>query len=99
MNFEKKFSSLPQFKPEDGQSPSAISIPSPGIFNYNKKKPLSARTSVDEESETETPASASKMTPSTGKPAVMGHQFFGPDFNIDNVRGEIYNKKYVHATF
>lgn len=86
MNFEKKFTALPQFKPEDGQSPSAISITSPGLF-YNKKRPsLTAthRTSVDEESEPpETPQSVPKTTPSM---KIIGNQFFGPDF--DNVRGK-----------
>lgn len=89
MNFEKKFSSLPQFKPEEGQSPSAISVPSPGLFNYNKKRPpltASQRTSVDEESEAETPQSVPKSA-SSAKPIVIGNQFFGPDFSIDNVRG------------
>ncbi|KAJ8982812.1 hypothetical protein NQ317_010433 [Molorchus minor] len=91
VNFEKKFSSLPQFRPEEGQSPSAISVPSPGLFNYNKKRPpltASHRTSVDEDSEAETPQSVPKSA-SSGKPMVIGTQFFGPDFSIDNVRAEL----------
>ncbi|KAJ8923865.1 hypothetical protein NQ315_010447 [Exocentrus adspersus] len=92
INFEKKFSSLPQFKPEEGQSPSAISVPSPGLFNYSKKRlPLTAtshRTSVDEELEIETPQSVPKSASST-KPIVIGNQFFGPDFSIDSVRAEL----------
>ncbi|XP_018578847.1 putative transcription factor capicua isoform X2 [Anoplophora glabripennis] len=91
VNFEKKFSSLPQFKPEEGQSPSAISVPSPGLFNYNKKRPpltASHRTSVDEESEAETPQSVPKSA-SSAKPIVIGNQFFGPDFSIDSVRAEL----------
>lgn len=87
VNFEKKFTALPQFKPEDGQSPSAISIPSPGLF-YNKKRPpltaASHRTSVEEESEAETPQSVPKSAASA-KP-IVGNQFFGPDF--ENVRGK-----------
>ncbi|RZF39984.1 hypothetical protein LSTR_LSTR002387 [Laodelphax striatellus] len=42
VNFEKKFSSLPEFKPEECQSPSAISVPSsPHVFNvqnFRKKQ-------------------------------------------------------------
>ncbi|XP_068917305.1 protein capicua homolog isoform X5 [Tenebrio molitor] len=82
VNFEKKFCSLPQFKPEECQSPSAISS-SPGLFPYNKKRNLSAshRSSVEEESEGEIPQSVPKSASSI-KPAV----FFGPDFNMDSVR-------------
>jgi hypothetical protein len=84
VNFEKKFCSLPQFKPEECQSPSAISS-SPGLFPYNKKRNLSAshRSSVEEESEGDIPQSVPKSASSI-KPAV----FFGPDFNMDSVRGK-----------
>ncbi|CAH1158712.1 unnamed protein product [Phyllotreta striolata] len=88
VNFEKKFTALPQFKPEDGQSPSAISIPSPGLFYSKKRPPLTAshRTSVEEEIEPpETPQSVPKSA-SSAKP-IIGNQFFGPDF--DNVRAEL----------
>ncbi|XP_060516320.1 protein capicua homolog isoform X2 [Cylas formicarius] len=90
VNFEKKFSSLPQFKPNEGQSPSAISVPSPSLFNYNKKRtPLTAsshRMSMDEESETEVPTPLSlPKSASSGKP-IIGNQFFGPDFSIENAR-------------
>lgn len=47
VNFEKKFSSLPEFKPEECQSPSAISVPSsPRVFvqNYRKKQSSCAQT-------------------------------------------------------
>ncbi|XP_968497.3 putative transcription factor capicua isoform X1 [Tribolium castaneum] len=82
VNFEKKFCSLPQFKPEECQSPSAISSSSPGLFAYKKRNlSLTNRSSVDEESESETPQSVPKSSSSL-KPAV----FFGPDFNVDNVR-------------
>jgi len=41
VNFEKKFSSLPEFKPEECQSPSAISVTSsPQVYSQNyRKKP------------------------------------------------------------
>ncbi|KAL3290368.1 hypothetical protein HHI36_023710 [Cryptolaemus montrouzieri] len=86
VNFQKKFSSLPQFKPEDCQSPSSITAQSPGIF-YKKSRSLlnSNRLSVEEESEPETPQSVPKSA-SSAKPMIIGNQFFGPDFNIDNVR-------------
>lgn len=34
VNFQEKFSSLPEFKPEDIQSPSAISINTPGSSGH-----------------------------------------------------------------
>lgn len=40
VDFEKKYQALPQFKPEDCQSPSAIAVPSsPRVYgtNYRKK--------------------------------------------------------------
>ena len=41
VDFEKKFQTLPHFKPEDCQSPSAITVPSsPRLFTQNyRKKP------------------------------------------------------------
>ncbi|XP_044764717.1 putative transcription factor capicua isoform X2 [Coccinella septempunctata] len=87
VNFQKKFSSLPQFKPEECQSPSSITVQSPSIFNYKKTRNLlnTNRLSVEEESEPETPQSVPKSA-SSAKPIVIGNQFFGPDFNIENVR-------------
>ncbi|KAK9890340.1 hypothetical protein WA026_010434 [Henosepilachna vigintioctopunctata] len=87
VNFQKKFSSLPQFKPEDCQSPSSITGQSPSIFNYKKTRNLltTNRLSIDEESEPETPQSVPKSA-SSAKAMVIGNQFFGPDFNIENVR-------------
>lgn len=35
VNFQEKFSSLPEFKPEDIQSPSAISINTPGPSSHS----------------------------------------------------------------
>lgn len=49
VDFEKKFQTLPQFKPEDCQSPSAISVPSsPRIFtqNYRKKPNTSSKPGI-----------------------------------------------------
>lgn len=88
VNFEKKFSSLPQFKPEECQSPSAISVPSsPRVFNYPKKRNMTSghRSSLDEEMEVETPQSACKSA--SGSRHVIGNTFFGPDFNIESVKG------------
>lgn len=91
VNFEKKFSSLPQFKPEECQSPSAISVPSsPRVFsNYSMKRTLTPghRSSIDDESEMETPlSSATTKSISSAKP-IIGTTFFGPDFNIDSIKG------------
>jgi hypothetical protein len=39
VDFENKFKFLPQFKPEDCQSPSAISVPSsPRVFTQSYRK-------------------------------------------------------------
>lgn len=39
VDFEKKFQTLPRFKPEDCNSPSAISVPSsPRVFSQNYRK-------------------------------------------------------------
>ncbi|XP_055318978.1 putative transcription factor capicua isoform X6 [Sitodiplosis mosellana] len=91
VDFEKKFQTLPRFKPEDCQSPSAISVPSsPRVFsqNYRKKAqpqqqhqpPHSAKSFYEDDQQ---PNSAiSTATP----PAVVGNRFFGPDFNIEQVK-------------
>jgi capicua transcriptional repressor len=108
VDFENKFKFLPQFKPEDCQSPSAISVPSsPRVFtqSYRKKtqqltKPSKIQIQVfkvffylyfvfildqaitdDEQSDLSAMSSA---TPSTQY--MMGNRFFGPDFNIDQLR-------------
>lgn len=94
VNFEKKFSSLPQFKPEECQSPSAISVPSsPRVFvqNYRKKTQSLASASASEEdnAEPDTPVqSANNKSVSSGK--LIGSQFFGPDFNLDSFKGDEY---------
>ncbi|XP_049818744.1 putative transcription factor capicua isoform X4 [Aethina tumida] len=87
VDFDKKFSSLPRYKPEENKSPNVIP-PSPGglFSNYPKKRPpLTAthRTSIDEEPKADTTNSLPKSAPST---KIIGTQFFGPDFNIDSVR-------------
>lgn len=107
VDFENKFKFLPQFKPEDCQSPSAISVPSsPRVFtqNYRKKpQPLpkpgefSERSKLslelksfalaptdDEQSDLSAMSSA---TPSAEQ-FLMGNRFFGPNFNIDQLRCE-----------
>lgn len=126
VDFDKKFQTLPQFKPEDCQSPSAISVPSsPRVFaqNYRKKNqphqlttthpqvpPHSAKSckSIRSENVSRTQAhrstlfrtlpvydddqppnsaiSISGLSTAT-PPAVVGHRFFGPDFNIDQLKG------------
>ncbi|CAH0562237.1 unnamed protein product [Brassicogethes aeneus] len=88
VNFEKKFSSLPQYKPEECKSPNVI--PSPGglLSNYSKKRPpLTAthRNSIDEDMKPDIANSLPKSASSVN-PRVVGTQFFGPDFNIESVR-------------
>lgn len=86
VNFEAKFSSLPRFQPCDGQSPSAISIPSPGLFNCNLRRrgpPLTAPARGPEDdlgSGAEAPLSLPSARP------LAGTHFFGPDFTLETAR-------------
>ncbi|XP_055715349.1 uncharacterized protein LOC129809512 isoform X7 [Phlebotomus papatasi] len=87
VDFEKKFQTLPQFKPEDCQSPSAISIASsPRVFtqNYRKKSQSLAKTHGADEEMSEAGSAASTATPSASY--IVGNRFFGADFNIDQLR-------------
>ncbi|XP_043946813.1 putative transcription factor capicua isoform X8 [Drosophila biarmipes] len=76
VDFEKKYKALPQFQPEDCQSPSAIAVPSsPRVYgtNYRKKNtapPPVQKLMCDDDSIDE-PASA---------PPTTTQRFFGPDF-------------------
>jgi len=88
VNFEEKFSSLPEYKPLEGASPSLPSLPtSPHLFvqSYRKKRKLSItdddlgsdasatpRTPRTPQTTTSTPKSCANLT---------GNTFFGPDFN------------------
>lgn len=87
VNFEMKFSSLPQFKPDECNSPSAISVPSsPHVFNAQtfRKKQLS-----DCDTQVETPKSSGKL---------VGNTFFGPDFNPEAYRGVLEQEDTVAAS-
>uniref|UniRef100_A0A1B0GDV0 HMG box domain-containing protein n=1 Tax=Glossina morsitans morsitans TaxID=37546 RepID=A0A1B0GDV0_GLOMM len=84
-DFEKKYEALPQFKPKDCQSPSAIAVPSsPRVYgtNYRKKNTSTAppppvqRILSEEEANDET----------SSVPATPTQRFFGPDFNIDTLK-------------
>lgn len=79
VNFEKKFSSLPEFKPDECQSPSAISVPSsPHVFNVQN---LRKKHQVPQEE------CGSSDGPSTKSAKLVGSTFFGPDFNLDAFKG------------
>uniref|UniRef100_A0A2S2R6V4 Putative transcription factor capicua n=1 Tax=Sipha flava TaxID=143950 RepID=A0A2S2R6V4_9HEMI len=87
VNFEMKFSSLPQFKPDECNSPSAISVPSsPHVFNAQtfRKKQL-----PDCDAQVETPKSSGKL---------VGNTFFGPDFNPEAYRGMLEQEDTVTAS-
>lgn len=87
VNFEMKFSSLPQFKPDECNSPSAISVPSsPHVFNAQtfRKKQL-----PDCDAQVETPKSSGKL---------VGNTFFGPDFNPEAYRGVLEQEDTVTAS-
>jgi len=89
VNFEEKFSSLPEFVPSAMGSPSRPSLPtSPHIFvqNYRRKRKMSMT-----EDDLGSDASATPRTPRTPQTAMStpkscagnltGNTFFGPDFN------------------
>eukprot|EP00092_Neocalanus_flemingeri_P026005 GFUD01028185.1.p1 GENE.GFUD01028185.1~~GFUD01028185.1.p1 ORF type:complete len:1977 (+),score=326.72 GFUD01028185.1:762-6692(+) len=89
VNFEEKFSSLPEYVPSVMGSPSRPSLPtSPHIFvqNYRRKRKMSLT-----EDDLGSDASATPRTPRTPQTAMStpkscagnltGNTFFGPDFN------------------
>ncbi|XP_037955696.1 putative transcription factor capicua isoform X3 [Teleopsis dalmanni] len=81
VDFEKKYQALPQFKPEDCQSPSAIIVPSsPRVYgtNYRKKNMVPPVQKLHSEDESTDETTVSIPTPT--------QRFFGPDFNIDQLR-------------
>ncbi|KAJ6635460.1 putative transcription factor capicua [Pseudolycoriella hygida] len=92
VDFEKKFQTLPQFKPDEYQSPGPISVPSsPRVFpsSYHKKKsahqpmpPLSSNTYYEDEPSTSGIMSSASL-PVTG--GVVANRFFGPEFSIDRI--------------
>lgn len=91
VNFEEKFSSLPEYKPALGISPSLPSLPaSPHLFvqSYRKKRKLSVT-----EDDLGSDASATPRTPRTPQTVAVtplssanltGNTFFGPDFNPES---------------
>uniref|UniRef100_A0A182MCL5 HMG box domain-containing protein n=1 Tax=Anopheles culicifacies TaxID=139723 RepID=A0A182MCL5_9DIPT len=92
VDFEKKFKTLPQFKPEDCHSPSAIMASSPRVFtqNYRKKQTTTHKTLPDDDqhsnlhSDGSVPPLSSTATPSSSY--VTGNRFFGPDFNMEQYK-------------
>ncbi|XP_050067810.1 serine-rich adhesin for platelets [Anopheles maculipalpis] len=92
VDFEKKFKTLPQFKPEDCHSPSAIMASSPRVFtqNYRKKQTTTHKTLPDDDqhnnlhSDGSVPPLSSTATPSSSY--VIGNRFFGPDFNMEQYK-------------
>ncbi|GBO99404.1 Putative transcription factor capicua [Eumeta japonica] len=94
VNFEQKFSTLPQFKP-DTCSPSAVVVPgSPQLYLRKKHN----KHGIEDESlvltplnDTETLNGNSMPTPNSyGTPhtttKLVGNTFFGPDFNLETFR-------------
>lgn len=93
VNFEARFAALPEFKPEECQSPSALSLPnSPRAFvqSYRKKRKPSTQDDTESEAGSSKPrnysSSSEAGTPKTPRSAKFeGTQFFGPDFNLDTL--------------
>ncbi|XP_037781346.1 LOW QUALITY PROTEIN: protein capicua homolog [Penaeus monodon] len=93
VNFEQKFVALPEFNPDEVQSPnvntntvpSVPSSPRTFISSYRKKRKLSTG---GEESEAETPMSVTPhLTPSlTPSSTLQGSKFFPPDFNPETFK-------------
>lgn len=101
VNFEQKFGALPEFNPDEVQSPglnastvpSVPSSPRTFISSYRKKRKHSTG---GEESEAETPMSVTPhMTPScTPSSTLQGSKFFPPDFNPESFKvGDIRAEK------
>lgn len=101
VNFERKFQHLPQFKPEDCQSPSAISVPSsPRVFtqSYRKKpqKPGKDRLwwfltqningTYFLEDTMESDTASVNSSETPSSAYVTGNRFFGPDFSVEQLR-------------
>merc|ERR1719300_200093 len=91
VNFEEKFSSLPEFVPSEMGSPSRPSLPtSPHIFvqSYRRKRKISMTTEDDLGSDASvtprtprTPQTAMSTPKSSAAANLTGNTFFGPDFN------------------
>lgn len=98
VNFEQKFSTLPQFKPE-GCSPTVVVPRSPQLYMRKKLNKIG----IDDEGTVVTPQLEVEVMNGNGMPTphsygtphttttnkLVGNTFFGPDFNLDLVRGEI----------
>ncbi|XP_063234053.1 putative transcription factor capicua isoform X2 [Bacillus rossius redtenbacheri] len=97
VNFERKFSSLPEFNPQECQSPSAISVPSSPhvnfVQNYRKKQQQQQQQQLLQQQQQQQQSrpgpdddteSLVSATPKSAK--LVGNTFFGPDFNIDAFR-------------
>ncbi|XP_026477343.1 uncharacterized protein LOC113383295 isoform X3 [Ctenocephalides felis] len=81
VNFDHKFSTLPQFKPKDCQSPSAISsvAASPRVFQQSYRRKNPNMPGNEEENESLPPC-----TPKSARtPKLEGTTFFGPNFSFD----------------
>lgn len=87
VNFQEKFSSLPEFKPAEspGKMPSLPSSPQVFVQSYRKKLRMAPPTPVDYDtlgSDAETPIKTA--TPKS----MSGNTFFGPDFNPESALRE-----------
>jgi hypothetical protein len=99
VNFEAKFSSLPQFRPDQCcQSPSAIPNTSPRVFVQSYRKKSIAEEEALALTPLEPPTSAATVENlssgnSVASARLVGHTFFPPDFNPENpFRGEQYSE-------
>ncbi|TRY76320.1 hypothetical protein TCAL_12026 [Tigriopus californicus] len=87
VNFQEKFSSLPEFKPGEspGKMPSLPSSPQVFVQSYRKKTRMAPPTPVD----TDTLGSDADTPIKTATPKPMsGNTFFGPDFNPESALRE-----------
>ncbi|KAL5273133.1 CIC family protein [Megaselia abdita] len=81
VDFEKKYQALPQFKPEDCQSPSAITVPSsPRVYGTKYRKNNSSQKLQPEDEQHFSEESISATITTTSTPSYP-QKFFGPDFN------------------
>ncbi|GAB6019604.1 hypothetical protein CHUAL_001169 [Chamberlinius hualienensis] len=103
VEFTKRFARLPEFNPEECQSPSALSLtksPRNFVQSYQKKRRVSTTTEDDvnevavgePSSSSKSIASAEAKTPTTPKTnqSVDGNTFFGEDFSLESLQVDDY---------
>ncbi|CAG0888641.1 unnamed protein product [Cyprideis torosa] len=88
VNFDEKFSSLPQFQPE--KSPNLLSQISPRLPNFRKKQSSAGEEDAER-------SDGEGALGSAGR-SVVGGAFFGPEFSVEAAKGEMMKTGDVSPT-